>query len=303
MKSNGVLRNAQKYPVLYGMAIPVMAYFVLFHYMPMYGAVMAFQKYVPAKGILGSNWVGLNNFVLFFQDIYCFRIIRNTFLINLYGLLFGFPVPIIFALLLNELRYGKFKRVAQTVTYMPHFISAVVVCGLVKDFVSSDGVITEIFSAITGQKTTNLLAKPNYFRSIYTAMNIWKTFGWSSIIYFAALTSVNQELYEAAAIDGANRFYQILHVSIPAILPTIATMLVLRLGSMMSVGYEQIILLYQPITYETADVISSYVYRRGLQEFDYGYSAAVGLFNSVVNLVFILAANLSSKKLNGTSIW
>ncbi|MBE5783089.1 MAG: sugar ABC transporter permease [Clostridiales bacterium] len=303
MKKNGVLHNIRKYPVLYAMAIPVLAYFIIFHYTPMYGALMAFQKYVPIKGISGSKWIGLKNFELFFQDIYFFRIIRNTFLINLYGLIFGFPIPIIFALLLNEVNSKVFKKTAQTITYMPHFISAVVVCGLVKDFVSSRGVITEIYCWITGNNATNLLANPDYFRPIYTIMNIWKSFGWGSIIYFAALTGVNQELYEAASIDGANRFQQVLHVSLPAILPTIVTMLVLRLGNMMSAGYEQIILLYQPITYETADVISSYVYRRGLQEFDYGYSAAVGLFNSVINLIFILSANAVSKKINETSIW
>lgn len=303
MKKNGVLHNLRKYPVLYAMAIPVLAYFIIFHYTPMYGALMAFQKYVPIKGISGSEWIGLKNFELFFQDIYFSRIIRNTFLINLYGLIFGFPIPIIFALLLNEVNSKVFKKTAQTITYMPHFISAVVVCGLVKDFVSSRGVITEIYCWITGNNATNLLANPDYFRPIYTIMNIWKSFGWGSIIYFAALTGVNQELYEAASIDGANRFQQVLHVSLPAILPTIVTMLVLRLGNMMSAGYEQIILLYQPITYETADVISSYVYRRGLQEFDYGYSAAVGLFNSVINLIFILSANAVSKKINETSIW
>lgn len=303
MKKNGVLHNIRKYPVLYAMAIPVLAYFIIFHYTPMYGALMAFQKYVPIKGISGSQWIGLKNFELFFQDIYFSRIIRNTFLVNLYGLIFGFPIPIIFALLLNEVNSKVFKKTAQTITYMPHFISAVVVCGLVKDFVSSRGVITEIYCWITGNNATNLLANPDYFRPLYTIMNIWKSFGWGSIIYFAALTGVNQELYEAASIDGANRFQQVLHVSLPAILPTIVTMLVLRLGNMMSAGYEQIILLYQPITYETADVISSYVYRRGLQEFDYGYSAAVGLFNSVINLIFILSANAVSKKINETSIW
>ena len=303
MGLGGVWRNMRKYPVLYIMAVPVLAYFLVFHYVPMYGALMAFERYVPAKGIWGSQWVGFRNFRLFFQDVYCWRVIRNTFLINLYGLVFGFPVPVIFALLLSEVQNAPFKKTAQTITYMPHFISVVVVCGLVVDFVDSDGVITTLFSKITGKLASNLLANPACFRPIYTAMNIWKEFGWGSIIYFAALSGVNLELYEAASMDGAGRMQQVLHVSIPAILPTVVTLLVLRLGSMMSAGYEQIILLYQPITYETADVISSYVYRRGLQEFDYGYSAAVGLFNSVINLAFILTANAVSRKVNETSIW
>ena len=303
MKMKGVLRNIQKYPVLYLMALPVLAYFVIFHYFPMYGALMAFERYVPTRGILGSKWIGLKNFQLFFQDVYCWRVIRNTFLINLYGLLFGFPVPILFALLLNEVKCAPFKKTAQTITYMPHFISTVVVCGLVVDFVDSSGVITTALAKLTGGPAVNLLANPRYFRPVYTVMNIWKEFGWGSIIYFAALSGVDPQLYEAASMDGAGRFQQMIHVSFPAILPTIVTLLVLRLGRMMSTGYEDIILLYQPITYETADVISSYVYRRGLQEFDYGYSAAVGLFNSVINLVFILTANAVSRRVNETSIW
>ena len=269
----------------------------------MYGALMAFEKYVPVKGIFGSKWVGLRNFSLFFKDIYCWRVIRNTFLINVYGLVFGFPIPILFALMLNEVRFSPFKKLAQTITYMPHFISTVVVCGLVADFVDSSGAITAIISGITGAPAQNLLAMPENFRPIYTIMNIWKEFGWGSIIYFAALSGVDPQLYEAAAMDGAGRFQKILHVSLPSILPTVVTLLVLRLGRMMSTGYEDIILLYQPITYETADVISSYVYRRGLQEFDYGYSAAVGLFNSVINLAFILTANNISKRVNNASIW
>lgn len=285
------------------MGLPVLAYFILFKYLPMYGVIISFQNYLPAKGILGSPWLGLTHFRNFFSDIYFFRVIRNTFLINLYGLLFGFPVPVLFALLLTELRSSKLRRLTQTVTYMPHFISVVVICGLVADFVSTNGLITNVLVQVFDTNRANLLTKAENFRTIYTTMNIWKEFGWGSIIYFAALSSIDTALYEAASIDGANRFRKILHVSLPGIMPTIIIMLILRLGSMMTEGFESIILLYSPIIYETADVISSYVYRRGLERFDYSYAAAVGLFNSSINLVFLLTANTISRKVNETSIW
>lgn len=299
----GFVRDIKKHPTLYLMGLPVLAYFILFKYLPMYGVIISFQNYLPAKGILGSPWLGLTHFRNFFSDIYFFRVIRNTFLINLYGLLFGFPVPVLFALLLTELRSSKLRRLTQTVTYMPHFISVVVICGLVADFVSTNGLITNVLVQVFDTNRANLLTKAENFRTIYTTMNIWKEFGWGSIIYFAALSSIDTALYEAASIDGANRFRKILHVSLPGIMPTIIIMLILRLGSMMTEGFESIILLYSPIIYETADVISSYVYRRGLERFDYSYAAAVGLFNSSINLVFLLTANTISRKVNETSIW
>ena len=228
---------------------------------------------------------------------------RNMEQINLYGLIFGFPFPIIFALLLNEVRSNAFRRVTQTITYMPHFVSVVIICGLTKYFLKSDGLITGLLVKMFDLPKTNMLAVSAYFRTIYTAMNIWQGFGWGSIIYFAALTNVDPALIEAAAIDGANRYQRIVHVSLPAILPTIVTTLILRLGNIMSAGYEKIILLYSPGVYETADIISSYVYRRGLQNFDYSYAAAIDLFNSAVNIVFILLANSVSKSINKTSIW
>jgi len=306
-KKDGLLRriliNIRQYPVLYLMTIPVIAYFIIFKYIPMYGVVIAFKKFSPAKGILGSPWLGLDHFQAFFSDLYCFRVIRNTLLINLYGLIFGFPFPIIFALLLNEVRSNAFRRVTQTITYMPHFVSVVIICGLTKYFLKSDGLITGLLVNMFNLPKTNMLAVSAYFRTIYTAMNIWQGFGWGSIIYFAALTNVDPALIEAAAIDGANRYQRIVHVSLPAILPTIVTTLILRLGNIMSAGYEKIILLYSPGVYETADIISSYVYRRGLQNFDYSYAAAIDLFNSAVNIVFILLANSVSKSINKTSIW
>lgn len=298
-----ILLNIRQYPVLYLMTIPILAYFVIFKYIPMYGVIIAFKKFSPTKGILGSPWVGLKHFYAFFSDIYCFRVIKNTLLINLYGLIFGFPFPILFALLLSEVRSNLFRRITQTVTYMPHFVSVVIICGLTKFFLKSDGLLTGLFVKLFHLPKINMLAVSAYFRTIYTVMNIWQGFGWGSIIYFAALTNVDPALIEAASIDGANRFQRIINISLPAILPTIVTMLILRLGNIMSAGYEKIILLYSPGVYETADIISSYVYRRGLQNFDYSYAAAIDLFNSAVNIVFILMANYLSKSINKSSIW
>jgi len=202
-KKDGLLRriliNIRQYPVLYLMTIPVIAYFIIFKYIPMYGVVIAFKKFSPAKGILGSPWLGLDHFQAFFSDLYCFRVIRNTLLINLYGLIFGFPFPIIFALLLNEVRSNAFRRVTQTITYMPHFVSVVIICGLTKYFLKSDGLITGLLVNMFNLPRTNMLAVSAYFRTIYTAMNIWQGFGWGSIIYFAALTNVDPALIEAAA--------------------------------------------------------------------------------------------------------
>lgn len=297
-----LIANIKKHPTLYIMSLPVIIYFIVFHYFPMYGIIIAFQNFAPMKGFLGSPWVGLQHFQEFFSDMYCFRIIKNTILINLYGLIFGFPVPIIFALLLNEIRQVKYKKVVQTITYMPHFISTVVVCGLVVTFLKSDGIITYIITLFGGE-ATNYLGKANAFRSIYTAMNIWQDFGWGSIIYFAALTNIDPTYYEAASIDGANRFRKAINITLPCLLPTIVTLLILRIGRMMSLGFEKIILLYNPLTYKTADVISSYVYRKGIQEFSYSYSSAVGLFNAIINLSLIVMANRISRKVNDTSIW
>ena len=237
------------------MAIPVIVYYILFHYGPMYGVIIAFKDFVPTRGILGSKWVGLKHFISFIQDFNFTRVVRNTFLINLYNLLFGFPIPIIFALLLNELRNDKFKRVTQTITYLPHFISIVVVSGIIKDFVSSNGVIVQILVNFFGMAETDLLQKSNLFRSIYVSTEIWQRFGWNSIIYIAALSGIDPTYYEAAVVDGAGRFKQTMKITLPSIAPTIIILLILRLGQMMSLGFEKIILLYNPLTYETADVI------------------------------------------------
>lgn len=296
-------QNIKRNPALYLMALPVIAYYLIFQFWPMYGVSIAFQRYVPNKGMLGSEWVGLANFTKFFKDINFSRLIGNTFLINFYDLLFGFPFPIIFALLLNEIKAIRFKKVTQTITYMPYFISLVVICGLISTFSKENGPIAQLVAMLTGTQAQNLLSNPAYFRPLYVITNIWQGFGWGSIIYFASLSNTDPTQYEAAVIDGAGRWKQMWHVTLPAIAPTIVIMLILRIGSMMSVGHEKIILLYSPITYKTADVISSYVYRMGIVQLDYSYGAAVGLFNSLINLALLLIANTVSRRVNETSLW
>jgi putative aldouronate transport system permease protein len=287
---------------LYIMVIPFVACYIVWSYGPLYGIQIAFKNFSPRKGIAGSDWVGFRNFVSFFNGAYAWRIIRNTFLINFWNLVFGFPLPIIFALMLNEIRRNSFKRVVQTITYMPYFISLVIICGILKDFTASDGVLGSIAS-IFGFTPTNYLGDAKYFRTVYVTSEIWQYLGWNSILFMSTLTAINPELFEAATIDGAGRLRQIWHVSLPGILPTIAILLVLRIGSMMSVGFEKIILLYNGLTYETADVISSFVYRKGILDADFGYATAVGLFNSVVNFVLLIVANNASAKLTETSLW
>ncbi|WP_129723443.1 ABC transporter permease [Xylanivirga thermophila] len=287
---------------IYLILLPVIAFYIIFHYIPMYGAVIAFKDFKPGLGIIGSPWAGIKYFKEFLGSYYFWRLVKNTFAISFYNLIFGFPAPIIFALLINEIANSTFKKTVQTVTYLPHFISTVIICGLIIDFTGSDGIINDLIVSLGGERS-NLLTRPELFRTIYISSEIWTNLGWGSIIYLAALTNIDPSLYEAAIIDGANRWKQTIHITIPGIAPTIMILLILQIGSMMSVGWEKIILLYNPLTYETADVISSFVYRRGLINFDYSYSAAVGLFNSIVNFVLLISANTISKKVNDMSLW
>ena len=297
--------NLVRHKYAYLMVIPVLLYYLIFAYIPMYGAIIAFKDYSPNLGILRSPWAdmgGLKHFINFFSDIYFKRIVKNTLVISLLDLIFNFPAPLIFALLLNEVRSRRLKNTIQTIAYFPYFISIVVVCGIVKEFVLSEGVIVNIM-VMFGGKRQALLQDPKYFRTIYIVSEIWKTFGWNSIIYLAALSGIDPEQYEAAVIDGAGRWKQTIHVTLPGISATIVVLLVLKVGSILNVGFEKIILLYSPATYETADVISSYIYRKGLLEYNWSYSTAVGLFNSVFNFLFLILANAVSKKINNSSLW
>lgn len=297
-----LLREIKYNKYVYIMAIPLILFYAIFHYAPMYGAIIAFKDFTPAKGIIDSPWVGLKHFKNFFSSMYFGRVLRNTILINLYSLIFGFPAPIILALLLNEIRNEKFKKSVQTISYLPHFISIMVICGMLVDFLARDGIITDLIVLFGGERD-NFLMRPELFRTIYVSSGIWQHVGWDSIIYLAALTGIDPELYEAARIDGATRWKQTWHITLPGIAPTIIILLILRIGGMMSVGFEKIILLYNDATMETADVISSFVYRKGLLEFSYSFSAAVGLFNSIINFILVISVNRISRKVSETSLW
>lgn len=297
-----VKQDIRRNGVLYLLVLPVLAFYILFHYKPMYGTLIAFKDFQPRLGIMGSPWVGFDNFKAFFTNPYFMRVLKNTLVISVSNLLFTFPAPIILALLINEMRGEKFKKGVQTISYLPHFISLVVVCSMVKEFTSSDGFVTDI-AVLFGMERQTMLNNQNLFVPIYILSDIWQNVGWSSIIYLAALTGIDTELYDAASIDGAGRFKKVLYVTIPGILPQIIIMLILAIGGMMNVGYEKIILLYNPATYNTADVINSYVYREGLVSRNYGYSTAVGLFNSVINCILLFASNHISKKVSDTSLW
>ena len=287
---------------LYLMIIPVLIFFILFHYKPMYGAIIAFKDYTPALGIAESPWVGWDNFTRFFSSVYFGRLIRNTILLSFYSLLFGFPAPIILALLLNEVKNKKFKGLTQTVTYLPHFISMIVVTGMLVDFSMTSGLFNDIIELFGGERSP-LLQNPDLYRTIYVASGIWQEIGWGSIIYLSALSGVDSQLYEAAQIDGAGKWKQLIHVTLPGIAPTIIIMFILKMGTLMNMGYEKTILLYNPATYETADIISSYIYRIGLLEQDWSYSTAIGLLNSVINLGLLLITNKIARKCGETSLW
>ncbi len=297
---------------LYLMLLPALIYYILFCYGPMYGAIIAFKDYSPVLGILKSPWTaefGMKHFISFFTGPYFFRLLKNTLTIGLSTLIFGFPAPIILALLINELKNKHFVKITQTITYLPHFVSLVVVCGMISKFTIDTGFINTLLHTLTGGAWTpvSMLNEPKYFVPIYVISDIWQEVGWGSIIYLSALAGIDQELYEAAVIDGAGRWRQTLHVTIPGILPMVVIMLILRIGSVLGVGYEKIILLYNSATYKTADVISTFVYRRGIAAEGGGnqwsFSTAVGLFNSVVNFILIVCANRISRKLTDTSLW
>ncbi|WP_135554896.1 ABC transporter permease [Paenibacillus cymbidii] len=288
---------------VYLMLVPVVAYYLIFLYMPMYGLQIAFKNFSPAKGIWGSEWVGFKHFVTFYDSYYFWRLVRNTLLLSFYELLFGFPAPIVLALLLNELRHRLFKSIVQSVTYLPHFISMVVVAGMLVDFLAGDGLINRI-TALFGAEPVTFLIKPEWFRTVYVASGIWQGVGWGSIIYLAAIAAIDPTLYEASKVDGASRFRQMWHVTIPGMMPTVVIMLILALGRLMSGGsFEKIVLLYNSTTYETADVVSTFVYRRGLLQMDYGFSAAIGLLNNIVNFILLLSANAISRRISEHKLW
>lgn len=297
-----VKRELNRGKYCYLMLLPVIVYYLVFHYWPMLGIAVAFQNYIPGSGFLEGPWVGFQHFIAFFDSFYFWRLIKNTFLINFWLLVFAFPAPILLALLLNEVKFEWFKRSVQMVTYVPHFISIIIIVGLIKDFLATDGIIN-IIRTWFGYEPVPLLQFSEYFRTIYVTSDIWQTIGWSSIIYFAAMSAVNPNLYEAAEIDGAGRFRKMWHVTLPAIRPTIVILLILTIGSMMSAGFEKILLLYQPLTYQTADVISTYVFRKGIENASFSFATAVGLFDTIVNFTLLIMANYISRKYSENSLW
>lgn len=287
---------------IYLIGIPVILFYILFHYKPMYGTMIAFFDYSPRRGLAGSDFIGLQNFIDYFESPFFFRTLKNTLMISFGDLLIGFPAPIILALLLNEVKNAKFKKTVQTITYLPHFISMVVICGMLLEFCLTTGLFNDIIEALGGTRTS-LLQDTKYYLPIYVLSNVWQGVGWGSIIYLAALSGVDKQLYEAASIDGAGKWKQTLHITIPGIVPTIMIQLILKIGSIMSLGYEKTLLLYNPSIYSVSDIISSYTYRVGMVENKMGYAAAVGLFNSVVNCILLVFANKMSKKTTESGLW
>lgn len=286
----------------YLMLLPAIVLVLVFAYMPMGGIVMAFQKYRPKTGILGSEWAGFTHFIDFFSSPHSLRVVRNTVMISLYSIIVNFPGPIILALLFNELKNGPFKKSIQTISYMPYFISTVVIAGMIKAFFAYDGPINELLG-IFGSAPSNLLNNPTAFPSVIVFSDLWQSIGWNSIIYMAALSSIDTQLYEAARIDGCGRFKQIWHITIPSIIPTMTVLLILSVGGILSANSDEILLLYQPLTYETGDVIGTFIYRRGVRGGDYSFTTAVGLFQSVINFVLVIFANWFSKKTTENSLW
>ncbi|NLD88384.1 MAG: sugar ABC transporter permease [Clostridiales bacterium] len=288
---------------VYVMLIPLTAFYIVFYLMPLYGVQIAFRNFSPSKGIWGSDWVGLDNFKKFFYSPYFKLVIKNTFLISIYNLAVGIPLPIILALIINHERNAGFKRVVQTISYAPHFISTVVIVGMLKMFLSPyNGIVSIIVNALGGT-AQNYMAKPELFRHLYVWSGVWQNLGFSAIIYIAALTAVSPELHEAAVIDGANVLKRIWHIDIPGILPTVVIMTILSIGSILSVGYEKVYLMQNDLNGDVSEVISTYVYKQGLLSAKYSYASAAGLFNSVVNFTMLVIANYISGKLGETSLF
>lgn len=297
-------KQLKKSKYLQLLALPGLIYYVIFHYIPMYGVIIAFKDFNMRKGIINSPWVGLQHFENFVNHPYFFRLIKNTIMINFYQLLFAFPAPIILALFLNELKNKYAKNFIQTVSYLPHFISTVSIVGMLVVFLSPEGPINKaIVQGLFNKESIYFIVKPEWFRIIYVFTDIWQGIGWGAIVYLAALSGVNSELYEAAAIDGCSRVKRIWYITLPAIQPTIIIMLIFKLGGMMSLGTDKILLMQNALNLEVSDVISTFVYRRGLERGEYSFSTAVGVFNSAINFVLLITANKLSKKFTESSLW
>ncbi|CEW50972.1 protein LplB [Streptococcus pneumoniae] len=295
------VEHIQKYWILYLMMIPATVLLILFTYGPMYGIIMAFQDFTVFKGYTGSPFVGLKHFQRLFSDSLFYRLFKNTFMVGVLDFLFSFPAPLIFALILNEVRKVRFKSVVQSISYLPHFIPLVVMVGIIFELFGSYGIINSLLSSL-GMEPISFFTKSEWFLPLYIGSGVWKTIGWGSIIYMGALTNIDSTLYEAADMDGANRWHKMWHVTLPSLRPTVVTLFILNAGGIMQVGFEKVFLMSSPATYEVSDVLSTYVYRQGILNSDFSYSAAVGLFNNIVALLFVLLANKIAKKLGEEGI-
>ena len=302
-KSKKIYRYLQQNWQLYLLFLPVVVYFVLFHYMPMVGLQIAFKNYSFRRGIWKSPWVGFIHFERFFNSYYAGQTIYNTLMLSVYSLIVRTPLPVILALLMNEVRSNVFRRTVQTITYAPYFISTVVMCSMVMLFLSPDsGLLNNIIVALGGEKQY-FMGEPSYFKTIYVLSATWQYTGWDAVIYMAALSGIDPQLHEAAMIDGAGRFRRIWHINIPGIMPTIIILLIMACGTLMSVGFEKIFLLQNDLNRSSSDVISTLVYRQGFEQRDFSYSTAVNLFNSVVNCILLVLVNTISRKVSDTSLW
>ena len=287
----------------YLLLLPAIAFTIVFAYVPMYGAQIAFRDYKVKLGFWGSEWVGMKHFVCFVTSSNFWPLLRNTLGISVYSLVAGFPAPIILAFMLNELQSSKLRKSVQMITYAPHFISAVAVCGLIRLFTQRESGVINLFIMMLGGEGIDFLAEPAYFSTVYVISSIWQELGWGTIIYLAALSGVDPQIVEASVIDGASRLQKIWYIDIPTIMPTIIILLILNVGSILSVGYEKVLLLQTPLNMETSDIISTYVYRLGIEDAQFSYTTAIGLFNSVVNLALLTIVNYISKKFSGSSLW
>lgn len=302
-KQSRCLKCLRRYPDLYLLMLPGLAFLIIFKYVPMYGITIAFQDFNIFAGISGSEWVGWANFQKLFSSSEFYQVFRNTLLISLYKLVIQFPIPILIAILLNEIKNMFFKRTIQTVIYLPHFLSWVVVSGLFVGVLStSSGIVNQLIQQLGGEPIAFMMDK-SYFRSIVVASSIWKDSGYGAIVYIAAISGIDQETYEAARVDGAGRIRQIIHITLPGLSSTIVLMFILRLGQLLNAGTEQILMMYNPVVYEVGDIIGSYVYRMGIGKMDYSFSTAVGLFESVIGFILLMSGNFLCRKLVNRSIW
>lgn len=300
------MKRWRKNRFIYLLMVPGLLWYLIFCYLPMFGIVIAFEDYKPFFGIDGiftSQWVGLKYFIKFFKSAYCLRVISNTLLLSVYALVWSFPLSVVLALFINELRGGRFKKTVQTVSYLPHFLSAVIVCGMIRTLTSTDGGLFNLIALKLTGETIPFLGQPEWFRTIYTTSEVWQSIGWDSIVFIAAMTGIDRQLYEAAMMDGAGVLRKMWNITLPGIMPVITIMLILRVGNILNLGYEKVLLLYSPQVYSTADIISTYVYREGVINQNYSFAAAVNVFTSVISLIMVWGTNRVTKKLGQGGIW